>query len=523
MKGQTKPPRARSRPEARLLLAIIILAAALVRLAFLTRTSLIFDELYNIMVDRLSLSDLMREALAAGHPPLYYLLARVWYLAGTGEFWARSLSVAAGLLTVLLTYALGRELFERRTSLLAAALAAFSPFLVWYSRTVIYYSWVAPLALLSLYFLVRSARRGGLWNWLGYLAATVAVFLVYFYAAAILLAGLPLYWLLRDGRRSSRAAWLLSQAALLPAVLLSYYFSRQATSADVTGLGWPRLDQLKNLAKGLAAAPAVLMGGEQVDITAGGWLAVRWLALLALLLTAAVVAVLASRGLRERFLTRESVALAVFVVLMTVLPLAVQYVRIGSMLGRYYIWAVPPLMLLIAFIIERAPGRLFYPLSAVTLLLLLAVSVAGYGHRADSDWRTIMAMVNAGREEGDAMLCFHVHQCEIAAGYYMEEPMPVHGGFLGGPDEVFFMPAGEAWDGYASGYWAGTGATPALKGGEVSARLASDLAGARRLWVVSGDICPQYPGICDYLDGSWRQVDRWQKDFVTVRLYQRRE
>src|SRR2546426_7811569 len=67
-------------------------------------------------------------------PPLYYVLAWVWSKHfGTGEAGLRSLSAVFGTLTVPVAYALGARLASKRVGLIAAALVAVSPWMVWES------------------------------------------------------------------------------------------------------------------------------------------------------------------------------------------------------------------------------------------------------------------------------------------------------------------------------------------------------------------------------------------------------
>ena len=68
-------------------------------------------------------------------PPLYYALAWVWtQLTGTGEVGLRSVSALAGVATVPVAYLLGAELRGRRAGIVAAALVAVNPMLLWYSQ-----------------------------------------------------------------------------------------------------------------------------------------------------------------------------------------------------------------------------------------------------------------------------------------------------------------------------------------------------------------------------------------------------
>ena len=68
-------------------------------------------------------------------PPLYYCVAWVWArVLGDGEAGLRSLSAVAGVLAVPVAYAAGARLMTRRAGLIAAALTACSPLLIWYSQ-----------------------------------------------------------------------------------------------------------------------------------------------------------------------------------------------------------------------------------------------------------------------------------------------------------------------------------------------------------------------------------------------------
>src|SRR3954453_15283292 len=95
-------------------------------------------------------------------PPLYYALAWLWTQAtGTGEWGLRSLSALAGVLTIPVAYLIGRELWTRRTGLLAAALGAVNPLLPWYSQEARAYALLALFCALSLLYCVRALRAAG--------------------------------------------------------------------------------------------------------------------------------------------------------------------------------------------------------------------------------------------------------------------------------------------------------------------------------------------------------------------------
>jgi len=111
------------------------------------------------------------------HPPLYYLLLKVWSLIfGTGEIALRIPSVIFGLLTIYITFLIGRELVNRKTGLTAAVLLATSALHVYYSQEARMYSLIAFLVTLSVFSFMKILKRGRLRDFLifGLVLVTIA-------------------------------------------------------------------------------------------------------------------------------------------------------------------------------------------------------------------------------------------------------------------------------------------------------------------------------------------------------------
>lgn len=143
------------------------------------------------------------------NPPLYYVLAWAWAKAfGTGEIGLRSLSALFGAATVPVAYLIGRELVSSRAGLIAAALTAVNPMLIWYSQEARSYAVLVFFGALALLFFVRSLRSGqgrdlALWA----LASALALCSHYF---AVFAVAIEAAWLLV----ALRSRWRL----VLPAV-----------------------------------------------------------------------------------------------------------------------------------------------------------------------------------------------------------------------------------------------------------------------------------------------------------------
>jgi mannosyltransferase len=136
-------------------------------------------------------------------PPLYYALAWLWtQLTGTGEYGLRSLSALAGTATVPVVYLLGAELRGRRAGIVAAALVAVNPMLLWYSQEARGYALLVLLTAVAAGFFVRALDRGRRADLIGWgVASALALATHYFAFFPIALEGL---WLLR---RRGRAAF----------------------------------------------------------------------------------------------------------------------------------------------------------------------------------------------------------------------------------------------------------------------------------------------------------------------------
>jgi mannosyltransferase len=168
-------------------MAGVILLAALLRLPYLGRESLWYDESISVAIAHLNWGDLWKvvsryEANAA----LYWGLLHVWVNFGDTEFVVRSLSAVAGVLTVPVIYALGRSLFGTKVAVIGAVLLAANTFHIRYSQEARAYSLVVLLATLSSLFFARAVQNQSRNEWVGYiLTSTLAVY-THFFAVLVL-------------------------------------------------------------------------------------------------------------------------------------------------------------------------------------------------------------------------------------------------------------------------------------------------------------------------------------------------
>jgi mannosyltransferase len=258
-------------------LALIVVLAAAVRFATLGTPTFWFDESLTANETRDGLVALFHAVRGVEvNPPLYFVVAWGWQkVLGDSEIALRSLSALLGTATVPVVYAAARELASRRAGLIAAALTATNPLLIWYSQEARTYPLLVFLSALSFVFFAYSLNREEpRWLWAWAVASGLALATHYF--ALMLLVPEAIWLLLRA--RAPRVKALLACAGVGCAglALLPLYAAQQ--DHQVTPGGWitylDRSDRLLALPQqfvaGLSvpwrALPALIGGGLVVAV-----------------------------------------------------------------------------------------------------------------------------------------------------------------------------------------------------------------------------------------------------------------
>jgi mannosyltransferase len=313
-------------------------------------------------------------------PPLYYAVAWVWtQITGTGEWGLRSLSALAGVATIPVAYLIGRELRGRDTGLLAAALVAVNPMLVWYSQEARAYALLVLFCALSLLFCVRALQTGQrrdftLWGAFSALALASHYFAVFPLAAEFLLL------LRRRGRAIFSGLWILALAALLLAPLAIHQMS----------YGHAEWIGKFSLGHRLGETAITFVIGETGDII--GRVEQPEPALLPLALVLAAFALLAVRGRREErragFVPLAVGAMAIGIPLL----LAILSSSKDFVLARNLLPGLVPLLLAVAVALTVERTRRLGALLAAALLaysVAFSVSVNFSPELQKPDWQAV--------------------------------------------------------------------------------------------------------------------------------------
>lgn len=164
-------------------------------------------------------------------PPLYYCVAWVWArVFGYHEAALRSLSAVVGVAIVPVAFAAGAKLISRRAGLIAAALVACNPLLIWYSQEARSYSMLAFLAsasLLAFAYARESPTPGVVAAWV--LTSALALATHYY---AVLIVVPEAVWLLSIHRRRRDVQIGFGLIALCGFGLLTLALAQNATRRD---------------------------------------------------------------------------------------------------------------------------------------------------------------------------------------------------------------------------------------------------------------------------------------------------
>jgi len=380
-------------PPARWALVALTLAGALLRIAYQAGRAFSDDEAGSLLLLSMSYGELLttfREPWLSMSVYLAMLkalsgapLLRDWVMVAP--------SLVAGVAMIPLTAALALRLASPRTALVAAALVAANPYLLFYSVQLRSYILLAAFALASLLFFVdwrRSPSRRSAWGCsvCGTLAVLMHANGIYF---GLFLAALAALWLFEEGwpsRERLRRAIGLALPVLAGAGVAALAYAPVAAEMARFRTKWSSVPP-----SSLAYLPDVYARyfGE-------GWLGLPTLACL--------LAGLWAAAQRNRPLAAMALGFAVPITAISWAGVA----HFPWVHARYLIASLPILVLFVAAGVSWWTGRR----GALACALLTAVVVASwtpeirtlFAEKERYPWRTAATYLNHNLREGDVVV-----------------------------------------------------------------------------------------------------------------------
>jgi mannosyltransferase len=357
-------------------LAGLVTLAAVVRILTIDNQSFWTDEALTAFEAHLPFGDMIHTVQhVETTPPLYFVLIWGWAkLFGTSEIALRSVSTLAGIALVPIAYLTAKELASRWAGVIAAALVAVNPFLIWFSQEARSYMLLAALTGAGFLWFVRALRNPSPRHLAWWAVCSALAVCTHFFAGfAVAPEALWLLWVAR-----SRAAWVavgvvaLAQGTMLPFAL-----------ADTThGTGWiakvPPLNRLGTGALEWGVSLLYRRGTPHEGLLAAG-----------VLIVLVALVVLVAGDERTRRAARVGTVVGGFVI---VAPVVLGSFGQDYWLDRNVIPAFLPLIVVIAVACAAPRARVVGGALALALLAVFAygaIEVQTHTYLQRPQWRNV--------------------------------------------------------------------------------------------------------------------------------------
>lgn len=359
------------------IVGVMMAVAFILSLSIGVTQSVWFDENYSITLAEQSVAELIRLTSVDAHPPLYYLLLKLWTsIFGFSEIALRSLSTVLLAGSVGATGFLIRKLFSVRIALLALPVLTFAPFLLRFGFEIRMYALVMFIGVLATWVLVKAYQTRS-WKWWGLYAVLVALGMYALYMSATIWLA-HLVWLLMLTIRAKepilRQQWILAYAGAvvlylpwLPSLLY------QMTHSALPGIG-SRLDANQLL----TLAGITLNYGAQNDINA--FVTIPFVAIISLVIVLTFRVAQKISGDQKKsllLLVCLTVVPLLFYAAMTLPPLRAFFME------RYLVHTVIFTYALIVIIIGLGWRYGLKKLAAVSYVVLIGLLIGGVVNLAD--------------------------------------------------------------------------------------------------------------------------------------------
>ncbi len=472
---------------------LAVLLGLVVRLSFITKSSIWHDEGFSIMLAKRSMIEIWVGSARDVHPPLYYELLHVWMkLFGNSVLAIRSLSTLAGVLIIPLAYLIVKKIAGLRAAVLASFVLALAPFLIRYSQEARMYGLLGLFLLLALYMVMQiSIQPKRLWPYVFYtLAITAGLYTHYFTVLAIVAFWAYFITLLSPKKwQIGKSIWLSAKwwlANILAVVLfLPWVPSLLAQLRRGQGLSWLPAATLRTL-------PDTIWQFFSFTDGRALFVLIYWLAPLIIVLAGMYIWL---RDKSENKLTRA-------LVLYSFLPIAIGLlvsIKKPIFHERYFAFAAIGIYLIIVIAIDWLAGKrqwLFAVLIA-TLLIIECVGIRNVYSQANHQMAAAMRASNIGYHSGDRLVAGELYV------YF---------------DGSYYNTTGEKIELYTAGMPPnGYGESGLLYNQNVYLNSYSTIPTGSRVWVIGKTGQHSY---YNQIPANWKLLQQNMAGYSEVRLYQ---
>lgn len=440
-------------------LVALLLIAATIRFTNIGTQSLWYDEGTTVGRAMRDIPTLIETMQANIHVPGYFILLGMWEdVMGNSEFALRSFSAFFSLISIALTYALGRRLFGRIAAIAAVSFVTFNTLSIYYAQEARMYSMLAAVAVLSMYVFLRLVdelsqpvtastspwwKRGAFrWGLALALINSLGMYTHYFFPLMMLVQGIMAvlwlgtlavrHWRARDGQRPMLVALATYTVANLVTLALFLPWAPIALR-QITGHGNPSLAEPETMEHFLRQFQGVITFGTTFEVSMGGMgIAIYLLLIFGLLMVRGV----GKRDGRDSWrLLLPIVWVVATLIFFLVLKLNTRYLRfltptqiaVALWMGRgiAVLWHIRPRE-------QRPPFRYIPRFAGVFTAFAILVTMANgldplYNDPAyqRDDYRGLVQQIEDNLRPGDGIIVSAPGLLEII-DYYYEGDAPIY-------------------------------------------------------------------------------------------------
>ena len=422
-------------------IVIILFAATILRLISLNQ-SLWLDEATSAVLARdFSYQQIINDFMPGDfHPPLYYLLLKVWgTVSGYSEVGLRIFSVFSGVVSIYLVYLLTKKITKNNNvSLLVSSLLATSGLHIYYSQEARMYVLQTLFVILSFLFFtyIVDGKKKNNENvfWVGFSISILFIGMTDYLPLLVL----PVFWMYAVYKRKSRDWWYKFVIAHIP--LLIFFVLWYPTFLHQVGIG------------------------RRVQDAAPVWWSVLGRTDLKNTLLIPVKFVLGRIGFTDKYLYTGVVIVSLSLYLIAIMrslknfkkelliwlwlfvPLILAFI-LGLFLSVFsyfrLIFVLPALYIIVASgisIFRKKRARIIY----ASILLILNLVFTGYYlfnsqfHR--EDWRSLVGYIETQEKRDEAIVLFVApSQMEVYNYYAPNAKIAGPGGFNDTYEKIYLM------------------------------------------------------------------------------------
>jgi mannosyltransferase len=397
-----------------IILLIIFLTGIFLRLYEIARKPLWLDEASTyFLTNQPDIQSVWVAASNDHHAPLHFITVWLIKFIGTSEFWLRFPSAIAGALTIIFIFLIVKELIDKNTGIIAAALLAVSPYHIMYSQEARMYGMVVLFVAAATYMLIRASRTKSRNDWILFGIACALAFYTHFYASFAILSLIIGYVIIRskdiqlkklpDDAKYFTVGLIIS--AILVSPLISSFINQSGFFVSHTfnwGLSMWNIPSQALLMFSYYSEPIALI--FIMCLAAGTWVLFNRDKYVAAALVAAM-----------------AIPMIISLYLSQIIPFNIRYLMYIMVIFLAVI-SIP-----ISWLGQKIHKKHGYIIMAALIILISMIPVSAYyTNPIQEDWRVISAHIERITRPGDAIAPLPYYMIQPLSYYYNNKTDGTH-------------------------------------------------------------------------------------------------